>query len=228
MVMQLTLPNGSQSSDMKSIVLIESRPLVRQCLTQALAGALGQIVKCYPSVPDWLSCCDGVEADLVVLCVAASGGAAEVDVAALLAQLAERWRTVVLSDIETPKQILEVIERGARGYIPTSLTLSVMVEALRLVQAGAVFIPADALLAAQRDRNRDPVPSCQSLGLFTVRQAAVAEALRRGKSNKIIAYELNLRESTVKVHVRNIMKKLKAKNRTEVAYIANSLPGKAD
>jgi DNA-binding NarL/FixJ family response regulator len=48
------------------------------------------------------------------------------------------------------------------------------------------------------------------------------EALRRGKANKIIAYELNMRESTVKVHVRNIMKKLKAKNRTEVAFLTNA------
>ncbi|TGV73883.1 response regulator transcription factor, partial [Mesorhizobium sp. M00.F.Ca.ET.158.01.1.1] len=55
-------------------------------------------------------------------------------------------------------------------------------------------------------------------GMFTTREAAVVEALRTGKANKIIAYELNLCESTVKVHIRNIMKKLKATNRTEVAY----------
>ncbi len=44
-----------------------------------------------------------------------------------------------------------------------------------------------------------------------------------GKANKVIAYELKMRESTVKVHVRNIMKKLNAKNRTEVAFMANEL-----
>ncbi|WP_136625483.1 response regulator transcription factor, partial [Mesorhizobium norvegicum] len=55
-------------------------------------------------------------------------------------------------------------------------------------------------------------------GMFTIREAAVVEALKKGKANKIIAYELNLCESTVKVHIRNIMKKLKATNRTEVAY----------
>ena len=60
-------------------------------------------------------------------------------------------------------------------------------------------------------------------GMFTLRQAEVVQALRRGKANKIIAYELNLRESTVKVHIRNIMKKLKATNRTEVAYKINDL-----
>ena len=49
------------------------------------------------------------------------------------------------------------------------------------------------------------------------------EALKRGKTNKIIAYELNMQESTVKVHVRNIMRKLKATNRTEVVYKLNEM-----
>jgi DNA-binding NarL/FixJ family response regulator len=56
---------------------------------------------------------------------------------------------------------------------------------------------------------------------FTSKQMAVSEALRRGKANKIIAYELNMCESTVKVHVRNVMKKLRAKSRAEAAYILN-------
>ena len=50
----------------------------------------------------------------------------------------------------------------------------------------------------------------------------MVEAIRQGKPNKIIAYELNMCESTVKVHVRAIMKKLKARNRTEVAYLYSS------
>ena len=66
-----------------------------------------------------------------------------------------------------------------------------------------------------------------SLGLTVERveerQEAVVEALRQGKANKIIAYELNMQESTVKVHVRNIMKKLNAKNRTEVAYLTRNM-----
>ena len=59
---------------------------------------------------------------------------------------------------------------------------------------------------------------------FTPRQAAVVEAIARGKANKLIARELDMCESTVKVHVRRIMKKLGARNRTEVALIANGLP----
>jgi DNA-binding NarL/FixJ family response regulator len=54
---------------------------------------------------------------------------------------------------------------------------------------------------------------------FTSKQRSVIEGLRRGKPNKAIAYELNMCESTVKVHVRNVMKKLGARSRTEAALI---------
>ena len=51
--------------------------------------------------------------------------------------------------------------------------------------------------------------------MVTPRELAVIRAIRNGKSNKVIAYELGMCESTVKVHVRRIMKKLNAKNRTD-------------
>jgi len=54
------------------------------------------------------------------------------------------------------------------------------------------------------------------------RELAVVRAIQQGKPNKIIAYQLGMCESTVKVHVRNVMKKLKARNRTEVAVRAQA------
>ena len=54
------------------------------------------------------------------------------------------------------------------------------------------------------------------LDSFTPRQLEILNCLRRGLANKMIAYELQMRESTVKIHVRNIMKKLHATNRTQV------------
>ena len=54
---------------------------------------------------------------------------------------------------------------------------------------------------------------------FTQRQAEILDCLRRGMANKLIAYELDMCESTVKVHIRHIMKKLNATNRTQVAYL---------
>ena len=62
----------------------------------------------------------------------------------------------------------------------------------------------------------------QQLSL-TTRQIAVLSHLQQGKANKIIAHELRMSESTVKVHVRNIMRKMGATNRTQAAYRATQL-----
>ena len=56
--------------------------------------------------------------------------------------------------------------------------------------------------------------------MLTERQNAVVDAVRQGKANKVIAHELNISESTVKVHLHNVMKKLRVKNRTAVAIKA--------
>ena len=126
--------------------------------------------------------------------------------------------TVVMSDSESLAHIVKALELGAKGYIPTSVNLDVCIEAIALSMAGGVFVPANGVLA-MRQRLCGEINVVRPLNeMFTVRQAQVVEALRRGKANKIIAYELNMRESTVKVHVRSIMKKVKATNRTEVAY----------
>jgi DNA-binding NarL/FixJ family response regulator len=59
---------------------------------------------------------------------------------------------------------------------------------------------------------------------FTEREAAVLERLRQGQPNKIIAYALGVSESTVKVHLRSIMSKLKVSNRTQVVCILGNRP----
>jgi DNA-binding NarL/FixJ family response regulator len=58
---------------------------------------------------------------------------------------------------------------------------------------------------------------------LTPRELSVIELLREGKPNKLIATALLMQESTVKVHVRNIMKKLHVSNRTHAASVANRL-----
>ena len=95
----------------------------------------------------------------------------------------------------------------------------ITIEAVRFVLAGGTYVPVDCLLARGWPGDA-PSQRPPTSGLVTARELAVIRAIQKGKSNKVIAYELNMCESAVKVHVRNIMKKLKAKNRTEVAINA--------
>jgi DNA-binding NarL/FixJ family response regulator len=136
--------------------------------------------------------------------------------------------TVVLSDSDDVDEVNRALAHGARGFIPTSVEWVVALAALRLISAGGTFVPADALrsTAANPDGEREGKRRRRSDGLdLTLRELAVIDLLREGKSNKQIAAQLDMQENTVKVHVRNILKKLDATNRTHAAFVANRLLG---
>ncbi|MCX5480714.1 response regulator transcription factor [Kaistia geumhonensis] len=133
---------------------------------------------------------------------------------------------VVVSDDGRPDTILRALDLGARAYIPSSIGIDIALEAIRIVTAGGTFVPANSLSDYRRTSDREK-GIVWPLSLFTDRQQAVIALLRQGKSNKTIAHELNMRESTVKVHVRNIMKAIHAKNRTEIAVRLSSVNGDA-
>ena len=86
----------------------------------------------------------------------------------------------------------------------------IFVEALRFVGAGGTYVPVQCLLAARQTPTA--APEAIAASGITSRELAVIQAIRQGKPNKVIAYELNMCESTVKVHVRHIMRKLQARN----------------
>ncbi|HLH11955.1 MAG TPA: response regulator transcription factor [Methylovirgula sp.] len=113
---------------------------------------------------------------------------------------------------------LDAIKMGAKGYISTSMGLDVALEAMQFVSAGGTYLPVECVLAAKQSSGK--AAAGDSAGALTSRELAVIQAIRHGRSNKMIAYQLNMCESTVKVHVRHIMKKLRARNRTEVAIRA--------
>jgi len=217
--------NVASGSDVSMrLALIEPRPLVRECLSRSLALATGWTVSAFPTPAAWLANCERSPASVVVACVGATDcRVLEGEMVSAIEELACIAPVAIMSDLEDPGQIVAALDRGARGYVPTSLPLHVAVEAIRLVSAGGIYVPATSLIEDRRARGETIADNPNSSTIFTQRQLCVIEALRKGKANKIIAYELNMRESTVKVHVRNIMKKLKARNRTEVAYLASEM-----
>jgi DNA-binding NarL/FixJ family response regulator len=204
-----------------SIIVIEERELLRECLTRCLEAALGSTILSFLNVESWLKVREQTPACVVVLSMGGNSRSAasmQRDIGRLNG-IPVPLPVVLLADAEEPGQIIEALERGVRGYIPTSLSLAIALEAVRLVRAGGIYVPAASLVAANGKNPNGSKASGGGTSSLTKRQAAVLDALRKGKPNKIIAYELAMCESTVKVHVRNIMKKLKASNRTEVAYM---------
>ncbi len=208
------------------IVIIDFRLLPRECLARVLSLECDAPVICFSTIDEWLAQGQELSASLLVLCQCGRSKTEALKEIERFSEISEqigRCPAVILSDNEDPDLIVQMLGKNVRGYVPTSLSINVAVQAMELARAGGVFVPASSLIAAHRVPEGAANAMQKTNGLFTARQAAVVDALRRGKANKIIAYELKMRESTVKVHVRNIMKKLHATNRTEVAYMANRL-----
>lgn len=139
---------------------------------------------------------------------------------------------VIISDREDPDEVIGAFRAGARGFIPTSIEPSVALQALTFILNGGSYFPPTALTLHPRRCDGttaaiyrpDKCGGSHSSSLLTPRQQAVLEIVREGKSNKVIARELGMRESTVKVHLRQIMRKLGASNRTQVALYTKEEP----
>jgi DNA-binding NarL/FixJ family response regulator len=147
---------------------------------------------------------------------------------AVLADLRKRYATislVVLSAFHDRDNVVRALDLGALGFIPKSAPRDVMVNALRLVFAGGIYIPPEALVRAESTPQQAapgrPV-SPADLG-FTERQMEVLALMMQGKSNKAICRVLDLAEPTVKNHVTAILKALKVTNRTEAVVAVREL-----
>lgn len=133
---------------------------------------------------------------------------------------------IVFSDAEDahqPQAVRDILEHGAHGFIPTrTMGIPMIAAAIQFVKAGGTFVPLDLLLNPSPKPLRE-VTTAAPPNRLTSRQIMVFRHLKQGKANKIIAHELGMSESTVKVHVRNIMRKMGATNRTQAAYKAQGL-----
>ena len=143
---------------------------------------------------------------------------------------------IMISDRDDADDVREALNYGVRGYIPTSIASEVAIAALTLIEAGGTYIPADVLRSGGIEFEAEPAAAefeAEPVGTaephapgrlnLTSRELAVIDLLREGNPNKVIANKLNIRESTVKVHVRNILKQLRVTNRTHAATVANQL-----
>jgi DNA-binding NarL/FixJ family response regulator len=144
----------------------------------------------------------------------------------VLADLRKRYATisvVVLSAFHDRERVLRALDLGALGFIPKSAPRDVMVNALRLVFSGGIYIPPEALAGAG---TKEPVaarPVSPADLDVTERQMEVLALMMRGKSNKAISRLLDVAEPTVKHHVTAILKALKVTNRTEAVIAVGAL-----
>ena len=136
---------------------------------------------------------------------------------------------VVIVSAEEDKQIvLQAITYGAVGFITKSSPRDQMTDALQQILAGNVYLPSDIIRSSQPDNRRtqrkdeNQIPP-ELLSSLTRRQLLVLERMSKGESNKQIAYNLNIAETTVKAHVSAILRKLGVHNRIQAVLSAGNI-----
>jgi DNA-binding NarL/FixJ family response regulator len=205
----------------KKVVIVESRIFLRECIQRSIQSALSIPVETLTSFSELDDRRTIESARLVIISLDETDAQESVKALSIISDLAPSLPTIVLSSKYNFEVMRAVIGYGAKGYIPMTMGFEIAVEAVRFVLAGGTYVPVECLLSAIPSAVAPSRPSVS--GAITSRELAVVRAIHQGKPNKIIAYELNMCESTVKVHVRHIMKKLRAKNRTDVAIKATAL-----
>ncbi|PIW26235.1 MAG: DNA-binding response regulator [Rhodospirillales bacterium CG15_BIG_FIL_POST_REV_8_21_14_020_66_15] len=122
----------------------------------------------------------------------------------------------VTSGVAKTRDVKTVLDLGAHGYLPKTLTGSAYAGALRVIAEGGTYVPVETMQALAADA-ADRKVNAEGL---TPREMEVLEGIADGKPNKQIARDLKIHEVTVKLHARSIFKKIGVQNRSQAAVIA--------
>jgi DNA-binding NarL/FixJ family response regulator len=127
-------------------------------------------------------------------------------------------RVAVMSGTATPQVARAALDAGAAGFLPKTLPAKTLLNAVRFMAMGEQYAPLDFMARAEA-----PAPVHPVLARLSERERQVLAGLERSLSNKEIARELDLKEVTVKLHVKTLCRKLEARNRTHAALIAREI-----
>lgn len=223
---------GADSQRTFRVIVVDSR----KCLREALAGAfeqhLGVPVSMFGSLKVLLEAGKPPEDTSSVILQLKAGSnrpGLEADIARLR-EWAPTVNIVLLADKLT-REIADTCKAlGIRGLVSSEYSSGQILVCVSVVESGLSYFPAEIETRAVRDTVADDDIDSVRLpdldGMLTPRQQQVMRYIAIGKSNKYIAAELSLCESTVKVHVSEVMRRLGATSRTHASYIINQIESK--
>lgn len=218
-------------------LVVDDHPLMRDAIRSTLAqlapdsdiqaaSDLGEAIKCLS---------DAEPFDLALLDLRLPDATGTEALAALREKCPETPVVILSADVDG-ETILRCIDLGACGYIPKTLHADGVMNALRVVAAGDIYIPHQAVSGARGpgaasganghpSMSRPPtgqVTDPRTLGL-TERQLDVLLLILKGYPNKLICRNLHLAEGTIKVHVSAVLRALGVRNRTQAIIAASTM-----
>lgn len=213
---------------MRRILVADDHTLFREALHRLLARAFpGSTIRGAASFEEIGEALDRESFDLVVMDLRMPGGDGIEMVGRVRAMCAEA-KVVIVSGSDLRVDVMAALEAGAHGFIPKTLSGQEIEAALAEVVGGRIYVPAFVADLRRPTHYAEAVPPPAAttrldLGGLTERQREVLRLLARGKSNKQIARELGLAESTVKIHLASVFRYLKVHKRAEAALIGAQL-----
>lgn len=145
------------------------------------------------------------------------------DATAEIMRLRPATRVVAMTTFGTADSVMPVLRAGAAGFLLKDAEPSEILEAIRLVSAGAGALSprvSGELIRAVQGTSIASVRRPSEAECLSPREAAIVEHLASGKSNSEIARALHISEGTVKAHLSNVMVKWNARDRVQVLIAA--------
>lgn len=207
-------------SERHSVLVIDDHPLFRKGVLQLLA--MEPTIKVVGEAGDRaqaLALAAAHDPDLILLDLNLKNESGIGVLTALKADDPAR-RVVMLTVSDSPDDLMAALRAGADGYLLKDMEPEQLLDRIRAALAGETVIGealAARLAGALREEARQAAAPRRDLALLTERELHVLRALADGLSNKSIAQKLSITEGTVKVHVKNVLKKLNFRSRVEAA-----------
>ncbi|MCF7480977.1 two-component system response regulator NarL [Vibrio sp. J1-1] len=201
-----------------TIMLVDDHPLFRSGLRQLIALEEGLQVICeYNNGTDAIEGAVKHDPDLIILDLNMQG----IDGLETVRQMRERGvtsRVVMLTVSDNEDDVLNAISSGADGYLLKDMEPEDIVTNIKQAVLGQLAL-SDRLTKVLLQSCNKPKKIAQESPLksLTNRELEILSLISKGMSNKLIAHELKITDSTVKVHVKNLMKKLNVSSRLEAA-----------
>lgn len=162
----------------------------------------------------------GAEPDLLLVAVERSRIEGWRDALQELRQLAPQARLVLLGDALTEPLLALALQLGAEACLHKDITADALRQALQLVRLGMTVFPTSVADLLENAAEPELPPEAVEAGELSRRELEILRCLLAGQSNKAIARQLDITESTVKMHFKNLMRKIRAQNRTQAAVWA--------
>jgi DNA-binding NarL/FixJ family response regulator len=202
------------------IVIVDDHPLFRDALKQTLAASFKDLrLSEAGSLEELSAVMDQGGVDLVLLDLTMPGVQGFSGLMYLRAANPQ-IPVVIVSANENPSVIRRCLEFGASGFIPKSMPVTRIREAIGAILNGEFWVPEEIDLGQSTGRNAKVV---ERLSTLTPQQFRVLMMLGEGLLNKQIAYQLGVSEATVKAHVSAILQKLGVESRTQAVIAVKKI-----